>query len=215
MCTPTQAISTSDVRVAFLVVDFLTGDPPKQLTVKACRNNDPACEGPLDTYTEVGGTGNVQLDVPKGFQGFFEIRSDVMDTLLYLTKPLQKSTQIRDLPVLSRSLVEGTSTLAKTTFDPAKGMVLIEALDCTDTPQGGIHLQTDTGLSFYLVNQLPNIDAKETVYDSTNNTATGGFTNVEPGFKTFDAYLGVDGLKLGSFNAQVRANTVTFIDMLF
>jgi hypothetical protein len=53
------------------------------------------------------------------------------------------------------------------------------------------------------------------VYDSINNTASGGFINVPPGFVEFTARIGTDGIELGSFNAQIRARTITFIDMHF
>jgi hypothetical protein len=49
----------------------------------------------------------------------------------------------------------------------------------------------------------------------TDNTADGGFINLAPGFITFRAHLGVDGLELGRFNAQIRANTITYIDLSF
>jgi hypothetical protein len=63
------------------------------------------------------------------------------------------------------------------------------------------------------VDHLPNKDATISVYDMVNNVADGGFINLEPGFITFSAQLGVSGLALGGFNAHVRANTVTYIDM--
>lgn len=218
LCDPEdQMIKTTTVRYGFHIVDFLSGMPPKNIVVKACRNNDVACGEPVATFTDADGTGHAQFELPAGFLGFFDIRSDEMPALLYVTKPIYKNTLNRDVPLLSVSTVTITAIAAGVKFDDTKGLALLEAIDCSDTPAGGIQFKVSdaTANQFYLVDQAPNIDAKLTVYDEATNTADGGFINVQPGFVQFSAYVGLDGLKLGSFNAQIRANTVTFIDMDF
>lgn len=210
-------IRSATVRYSFRIVDFLSGIPPKNIVVKACRNNDVGCETPVSTFTDMEGTGHAQFELTAGFLGFFDIRSDSMPTLLYVTKPIYKNTLNRDLPVLSAGTVQLTAAYAGVKFDSAKGLALLEAIDCSETPAGGISFKVNDSNAnqFYLVDQAPSLEATVTMYDEKTNSANGGFINVQPGFVTFSAFLGVDGLKLGSFNAQVRANTVTFIDMDF
>lgn len=212
-----QTIRTRTVRYSFHIVDFLTREPPKDVVVHACRNNDVACEQPVATFTDTDATGHAQFDLPAGFLGFFDIKSDAVPSLLYVTKPIVKNTLNRDLPVLSWDTVDITAMYAGFTFQRDKGLALLEALDCSDTPAGGVQFTVTGGArdQFYLVDQVPSTDARVTSYDSSNNTANGGFINVPPGFVTFSAYLGLDGPELGSFNAQIRAGTITFIDMDF
>lgn len=212
-----QSVKTSTVRYSFHVVDFLTREPPPGITAKACRVNDVGCDEPVDSFTDTDMTGHVQLTLPTGFLGFFEIESDdSMLTLLYVTKPIEKNTLNRDLPVLTAQTVELTASITGYSFDKEKGLALIEALDCSGTPQGGVHFKSrEGGDPFYLVDQVPSKEATLTVYDEANNTANGGFINVPTGFVTFDATLGLDGLTLGSFNAQIRPNAITFINMHF
>jgi hypothetical protein len=38
---------------------------------------------------------------------------------------------------------------------------------------------------------------------------------LEPRFYTFSAYLGENGIELSSFYAQIRAQTITYIDLSF
>jgi len=210
-------IRTNTVRYGFHIVDFLSRKPPKNIVVNACRSNDVACVEPVAVFTDQEGTGHAQFELPSGFFGFFELKSASLTTLLYVTKPIIKNTLNRDLPVLTAETIQLTAGILGYEFDMAKGLALLEALDCTDTPQGGIQftLSGATGDQFYLVDQVPSRDATLTEYDAINNTANGGFVNVPPGFVTFTARLGVDGLELGSFNAQIRPNTITFIDMHF
>ena len=179
---------------------------------------DISCTEPVATFTDTDATGHVTMTLPTGFTGYFEVHSAEMDTLLYVTQPIVKNTLNRDLPVLTPDTLDITTSTLGAPYDTARGIVLIEAIDCSGTPQGGIHFATkDDGIAFYLVDQVPNKDQKVTVYDPTNNTADGGFINVPLGFATFSAQVGVDsnGLQLGKFNAQIRPNTITFIDMHF
>ena len=110
-----------------------------------------------------------------------------------------------------------TAGIANVPFDMAKGLAVLEMLDCSLNPAGGVQYKQSgaDGNQFYLVNQVPSFDATETVYDSENNTADGGFINLSPGYVTFTASLSESGLQLGSFNVQIRANTVTFVDLDF
>lgn len=211
-----QTVRSATVRYGFHIVDYLSRLPPKNIVVKACRSNDVGCEEPVGTWVDNEGTGHAQFDLPSAFFGFFDIQSDSLPTLLYVTKPIVKHTLNRDLPMLTAETVQLLAGVVGFTYDNSKGLALLEALDCSDTPAGGIHF-TMNGMadSFYVVDQVPSREAKLTQYDEVNNTANGGFLNVSPGFVTFGARLGVDGLELGSFNARIRGDTITFVDMHF
>lgn len=212
-----QTIRSATVRYGFHIVDFLSRQPPADVIVNACRINDVECAEPVATFTDTDKTGHAQFDLPSGFLGFFEVHSASLPTLLYVTKPIIKNTLNRDLPVLTPAAMQLLVNLSGYPFDMAKGLVLLEALDCSDTPAGGIQFDVvgSTADRFYIVDQIPSHDVMLTEYDETNNSADGGFINVGPGFVTFSARLGSDGLELGTFNARIRANTITFIDMHF
>jgi hypothetical protein len=213
--SPAPDTGTGTIQYTFHVLEFVSRQPPGNLTVNACRENDVECTKPVAQFTDTQATGDVRLELPAGFLGFFDVRSDALSALSYLTKPLYVDTQDRDLQVVAPSTLEILSSVAGVGFEPAKGLALVEAFDCTGTPSGGVHFLESRGTAtpFYLVNHVPNKDATISVYDTVNNVADGGFINLQPGFITFSAQLGVDGIALGSFNAHVRANTVTYIDM--
>jgi hypothetical protein len=204
----------NNVRYNFHVIDFLGRPPPPNIVAKACRNNDVACAEPVARYEDTAQTGSVEFMLPSGFMGYFEVKSDAIDTVLYVTKPIFKNTLDRDLPVLTVDTVDLLASLVGSPYDPEKGLALLEALGCEDAPQGGIHFNSrEGGEPFYLVDQIPDTSTQVTVYDAVNNSANGGFINVPTGFVQFSASVGVDGLQLGSFNAQIRPRTITFIDM--
>jgi len=205
------------IRYGFRVIEFVTQAPPKDVVARACRNNDVECSDPVAMFTDTEATGMVELDLPYGFSGYFDVTSDALHALSYLTKPLRQDTQDRDLQVASPSTLDVLASVAGYPFEPDKGVVLIEAFDCSNSPAGGVHFVESRGTShpFYFVNHLPNAEAAETVYDAENDVADGGFLNISPGFVTFTASFGKDGPKLGEFNAAVRPSTITYIDMFF
>lgn len=217
-CAAPEAPQTSgSVQYSFQVVEFVSRMPPGNVVVLACRTNDVKCANPVARFDDETGDGFVELTLPSGFSGFFDVQSDALPALSYLTKPLTRDLQDRDLQVASRSTLELLATLDDTVFEPEKGLALVEAFDCSGTPSGGVHFQESKGTAkpFYIVNHIPNSDATVSVYDEVNGVADGGFINVEPGFVTFTARWGVDGPILGEFNAHVRESTITFVDMYF
>jgi hypothetical protein len=212
-----KPLDVPTVNYSFKVVEFLTRQAPKDIVAKACRFNDVGCAEPVATYTDTDGKGLATFAVPTGFLGYFEVHSDAVTSLLYVTKPINKDLRSRDLPVLSASTLALTASFIGYTFDTAKGLAILEAIDCSTLPAGGVQFKEGQGSpnQFYVVDQVPTREASTTVYNEADDTADGGFINLNPGPVKFSAYLGEDGPMLGSFNAQIRSNTITFVDMSF
>jgi hypothetical protein len=210
-----EPAESGTVHYSFHVVEFISRVAPKNIVAMACKTNDVGCTVPVATFTDTEGTGLVEFDLPIGFLGFFDVKSDASPALSYLTKPVVADTVDRDLQVPAASTVQLLAAIEGFVWEPTKGMALVEAFDCSGTPAGGVQFKESKGTStpFYIVDHTPNRDASVSVYDMNNNVADGGFINIQPGFVTFTANLGVDGPMLGSFNAHVRAGTVTYIDM--
>ena len=219
---PAQTPATTDtVKYSFKVVEYLSRKPPANLKVNACRNGDTNCASPVASFTDVGKTGSVVLTLDNGFQGFFEVLSDQLPALLYVTKPVVKDTENREVPALEPTTVAGLAGLAGLPFDDSKtkGVALLEMIDCNLKPASGVRFEIKPSAPdlFYIINGVPSKDAKQTLYDGVDSTGDGGFLNLDKGLYTFTAYLGVeaDAPQLGQFIAQIRANTITYIDLSF
>jgi hypothetical protein len=214
---PPPDAASDTIHYSFRVLEFVSRAAPKNLRALACRSNDVSCGSPVASFEDTHNTGLVELDIPRGFLGFFEVRSDALTAYSYVSKPLREDIMDRDLQVSAQSTVDLLASVDGTEFDMSKGILLAEAFDCSGTPAGGIHFSESKATSrpFYIVNHVPNSDATVSVYDAENNVADGGFINVQPGFVSVTAALGVDGPKLGEFNAHVAAGAITYIDMYF
>ena len=211
------AIDSTPLKYSFRVVEYVMRAPPKNITARACWGNDVKCVEAIQPIRISPDTGIVEFELPRGFLGFFEVHSDAMPALSYLTKPIQVDTVDRDLQLSSPETFMTLAMLDNAEVDASKGVALLEAFDCTGTPVGGVHFETSVpGVRpFYIVNNVPNSQVSVSSLDPVHNVADGGFLNVEPGFVSFTARYGVGGPVLGEFNVAVLKGTFTFVDMYF
>lgn len=196
--------------------EFVSDMPPKGLKVSACRINDLSCADPVATFEDGDGTGNIELELPYAFVGYLDVRSDdTLPALWYFTQPLTKSVVYKNLGMVAPSTLELLAAIAGYKSDTSKGLVVLEAFDCNKKATGGIHFEQSKsgGLPFFIIDSTPSAESTVTVRDDATDTASGGFLNATPGFTVFTARIGVDGPVLGEFNALVRANTVTYLDI--
>lgn len=204
------------LRVTMPVRDFVTDEPLPDLVVLACRENDLACESPIARFDDPDGTGDVELDLPYQFKGYLQVSSSAaLTSLWFFTRPLLEPLDSKVLKAVAPGTLDLLGTIAGVEIDRSQGIVIVEPFDCEGKPAGGIHLEESkqTATAFYIIDERPNIDAMMTVRDELENQAAGGFVNAAPGFTLFAARIGVDGPVLGEVNANVKANTVTYIDI--
>jgi hypothetical protein len=217
MCEPQAAAPVvATVRFTMPVRDFVSEAALPELVVLACQESDLGCDSPIARFDDPDATGDVVLDLPYAFTGYLDVRSPaVLPSLWYFTKPLVSPTDAKVLKAVSRQTVQLLASITAIEVDASKGLVILEAFDCAKTAAGGIHFEESkrAAIPFFIIDGRPNVESTITVYNELDNQAAGGFINATPGFTIFSARIGIDGPVLGSFNANVRANTVTYLDI--
>lgn len=214
----TTPMTSATVHYTVNVLNYITRKPPTNLTVKACKNADVTCASPLGSFDDTTGMGVVDMDLPWGFIGFFQVlTADSVESYSYVTKQLKQDTTDRDIQLLKPSDLTFLSTSAGVDAEASKGIALVEAFDCTGKSQGGVHFEesTNTATPFYIIDGVPNKTATVSKYNVDSDVADGGFVNIRPDFVTFTARWGIDGPAIGSTNVQIRPGTVTYVDMHF
>jgi hypothetical protein len=219
LCRPQEdaPIDAPPVKYKFKVIEYVMRVPPANIAAKACRDNDVRCVDPILPVRVDQDTGTVEFELPRGFLGFFEVLSDAVPALSYLTKPIMVDKEDRDLQLSAPETFRSFAMFDNAEIDDSKGVALLEAFNCQGMPVGGIHFESSVSdvRPFYIVNHVPSSTATVSSLDPVNMVANGGFMNVEPGFVRFTARYGVGGPVIGYFNAAVRASTFTFVDMYF
>jgi hypothetical protein len=216
VCEAQTPAMAERVRFAMHVKEFVSDQPPIALTASACMRNDVSCANPVAMFEDSEGTGDIELELPYDFSGFLEVRSeDTLTALWYFTEPLREPRVAKDLKIPSPATVELLAAITGLSVDASRGLVILEAFDCAQMASGGIHFEESKqrAIPFYIIDEQPNVESTVTVRDDDTNEAIGGFLNATPGFTLFTAHIGVDGPRLGEYNANVRANTVTYLDI--
>ena len=216
VCDPTEPEELDLVPFEMPVVEFVSEQPPKNMKALACRPNDVSCADPEGMFEDKDGRGVIRMELPRGFDGFLEVTSDdALPALWYFTKPLVTTTRSKTLRVVAPSSLMLLAAVSGLSTDASKGLVILEAFDCNKVAVGGVHFAESkrTALPFYIVNGIPNTESTVTVRNEMDDEAPGGFVNATPGFTRFTASIGIEGPLLGEFNANVRASTVTYLDI--
>lgn len=216
MCEPEAPATAGTVRFTMPVRDFVTDEPLPELVVLACLENDVGCDDPVARFDDPAQTGDVVLDLPHGFMGYLDVRSSAtLPSLWYFTQPLVAATDAKVLKAVAPETVQLLAGITALEVDASKGLVIMEAFDCEQNAVGGIHFEESkrAAIPFFIIDGLPNVESTVTIRNDMENQAAGGFLNATPGFTLFSARIGIDGPVLGTFNANVRANTVTYLDI--
>jgi hypothetical protein len=216
LCEPEEPEEVETVRFTMPVRDFVSDAPLVNMRVRACLETDVSCSDPVATFDDTEGTGDIEMELPYEFAGFLEVQADeTLTSLWYFTKPLLEETDAKVLKAVSPDGLTLLASIASLTIDASRGVVILETFDCTRSAVGGVHFEESkkSAVPFFIIDGLPNKESTITVRNELENQAAGGFVNATPGFTNFTARLGVDGPVLGTFNANVKANTVTYVDI--
>jgi hypothetical protein len=216
ICDEDEPTQTTTVRLTMPVRDFVTEQPLPDLVVLACRENDVTCEHPLARFDDPDATGAVVLELPYAFAGYLEVSSPaVLTSLWYFTQPMLVDTDAKALKAVSAETVEVLAGITDIEVAENTGLVILEAFDCERNAVGGIQFEESKpgSMPFFIIDGLPNAESPVSIRNELDNQAAGGFVNATPGFTLFTARIGVEGPVLGTFNAYVRANTVTYLDI--
>lgn len=212
------SVEDGAMAVTMHVQEITSQLPPHGLVATACRTSDLTCANPVATWLDAHdrASGNVVLQLPRGFEGYLQITSaETLPALYVLARPLDAALRVGNIalfaPMTRNMWFDRTGYVP----DASKGLVVLQALDCDGEPAAAVHFEESNtdGMQFYVVNSLPNMDSQSTVRDDASDQALGGYLNVTPGARIFSARIGMNGPLLGRFSLNVRANTVTCLDI--
>lgn len=225
MCDPHMPMQSATLPFEMAVREFVSDKAPVEIKAQACEINDVSCRNPVAQFTATDDTGIIKMDLPYEFSGFIEVTSgssgsdpdepDMLPALWYFTSPLVEPRVAKPLAAVAPATLELLAAIASQRVQRDRGLVILEAFDCTRVSVGGVHFEESksTAIPFYIIDELPSIESTVTVRDEKNDIAAGGFLNAAPGFTVFTARIGTTGPVLGEFNGHVRASTVTYLDI--
>jgi len=197
---------------SFRAEDFSKA-PITPSSVRACNRLDVTCANPVTTdFDTFEGVSTVL--VPGGFDGFFEVEvPDKLPSLLYVSRPITEDIEYGAITCLAESDMALIAGIAQANPpSPERGHVFLLSLDCQLEWASGVEFRVDATEedteSFYTRSGLPSSAALNTDQD-----ATGGYINLPPGIRTFEALRTETGVVHATVSAVVRQQSITYIDV--
>lgn len=205
------------------LVDFVTGKPLGDVTVRACDRRDPECLEPFDEQTS-DPSGKVTLTLPMLKKTGFGSGEDGFDGFRWLTGPgLRPTYRYANLPavqggagVYAVANAATTQALAQATgivVDPTRAVIVAEIKDCYSIHAAGVRFEADAtdaaSTPYYLVTGVPN-----TTQTETTANGIGGWVNVPPGQATIVAREANTGRELARSIVSTHAGATTVLVML-
>jgi hypothetical protein len=208
------------VEVGFDVLDFTTLKPPEGLVVQVCSATDVSCTDPVLQDVLPDADGNLTFDLPFAFKGYFELNAPgFTPALSYNNVPAYTDGTYAGPLLVSPQAIQDLAGLGGESVDPNLGTVVLEVVDCDGHAGDGVKLakkEAEDERPFYFEGGLPDRELDMTAVTSAlgrNGTerAVGGFSNVKPGFVTFEATLVEPKRTVATFAVQVRAGYMTYV----
>ena len=212
---PTPLLTTIDMTGT--VQDYLTDAPIAGATVKVCARTDTDCTAPLDEGT-TDALGEAVVTVPlgsTGFDGYFDIAAaGYVPALRYTVDPITSvpSAAASTAPLITTTTFAMLAGAAGITIDPARGHLILTAMDCEPAFAAGVALTVDTADSsstrLYMVGGLPSTTATE-----TDVSGGAGYVNLPAGAATVSTSLAATSDAVGSTDINIRAGAIAMFTM--
>lgn len=208
-CEAPEPNDQTTVKFSFAPTFAVPPDEPQPFVVKACRSLDPDCEAPVYGPVEVEALEVHDFEVPKNFDGFFEIENpDTRTALYYMGRALVEDTTGWNVTVPSEQTILALGAAAKRDVDLELGVLIAMARDCQLQPLAGVELQSSVdALRFYFYQTIPYTD--ETV---TGPQGVVGFANAPIGAVKLSA-TAANGTELTPVLVRLKSGYVTFTEV--
>jgi hypothetical protein len=206
------------VTIRMDAVDLNTLKVPQGIHASACSPGDVECSAPIIDNIAPGSDGFFEFTVPHGFEGFLSFTSPTTIPALSFTNRAYLDNLTTSGPALSTpSALEDIASHAGRPNDPSRGVAILEVRDCNDRAGDGVAFDpVGDEMPFYFDGALPARGLTATTISNLLGAgreprAVGGFSNLMPGYLTFEGRLEKTGESVGRVTVQIRAGWFTYV----
>jgi hypothetical protein len=195
--------------------DFLSGQTPSNLRIRACFRPDVNCTRPATDWLLPDAAGIVTLPLTEGFTGYVEIMGDDEVPTIYmfpapLTEELVAALSTVSVSVLPLDALLAFGENSQLVLDPAAGVVSVNTFDCAGPSAPDVRLEINVpAVPFSFVDGLPIAGI-----DTTTDEGSAGFVNVLPGLVVVSGFRTDTMDRIGLETVLVRALWVTVASMM-
>jgi hypothetical protein len=199
-------------------VDLNSLKVPADLRASACLPSDVECSSPIVKDISPGTDGFLEFTVPHGFEGFLTFTSSTtVPAISFSNRPFLDNLTTSGPTLSSPKSLDDIATHSGYPNDSSRGVAIIEVRDCNDRAGDGVAFDPVADeMPFYFDGALPARGLPATTVSNLIGAgreprAVGGFSNLEPGYVTFEARLEKTGESVGRVTVQIRAGWMTYV----
>jgi len=207
---PSETKDSFTVRLP--LVDVVKLQPMPGVTARLYEKIDVEAATPISEPVTSDADGIIAFNFTAEFDGFAILSNDTILPSMYFFNPAVSNDQTLPpvrlaTPAMAAALIQNVGS----TFDPARGIVILTAEDCIGQPAQGVSYSTASAdsqtLAFYSVDGLPT-----TLTAATDPSGYGGLIGVVPGTTAITAFQESQG-KIGGISLFVKASTISYSRM--
>jgi hypothetical protein len=195
--------------------DFLSGQTPTNLRIRACYRPDVNCTRPATDWSSPDAAGIVSLPLTEGFNGYLEITGDDEVSTLYvfpapLSGELVSTLSPSIVPLLPPDALRAFGESSQLALDPNAGVVSVNTFDCAGPSAPGVRLELNVAaVPFAFIDGLPIAG-----FDTTTDEGSAGFANVQPGLVVLRGFRSDTMAPVGLETVLVRSSWVTVCSLM-
>jgi hypothetical protein len=206
VCKAHETSKQPKVKYSFAPIFANPPKEPKPFTIKACNQFDLECNSPVFGPIDANADEPRDFEVEPGFDGYFEIRNpDTLSAMLFLGRPVVEDTVGWNMTVPDQTTVVQLGLATGTIVNPELGLVISVSRDCDAMPLSGVTVtNSEGGIGFYLINNLPNTSITE-----TGPQGALGFVNIPISTTTLTGVHNETGTELGPVSVRVKPGWIS------
>lgn len=215
ICKAPEPTDATTVKFSFAPGFAVTPEDPKPFSVKVCGPLDPECNAPIIGPIDVNALEPYEFELPKAFNGFFQIENpDTRTGLYYMGRPVNEDTIGWNVTVPGDATITALGFAAGKQVHLELGVMIAVARDCNLLPVEGAVFEnselasTPDGLRFYFYQTMPDVNATK-----AGPQGAVGYANLPIGTATLGA-TAPDGTALTPVAVRLKAGGyVSFIEV--
>jgi len=220
VCKTPDAGAAQTAKFTFTIAFTAPMPDAQPFDIVACNRLDVNCDAPVTDHVTAKAGDPIELDLPVGFQGYLQIKSDsALPAMEFLARPIVEDTAGWNLTIATKSTVTGLGLATGTKIDSSLGTVIVIARDCNRMPLAGVQTSIDvtqgtgdggpdTTVGFYFANMFPNKSQT-----TTTSEGAAGYVNVPLGSALLGATIVDSGKMLSPTSAVSRGGWLSYVEV--
>jgi hypothetical protein len=202
--------ATGSVRVSITLVDLLSQKPLAGVNLSLCAKLDGACELPILPLYQSSATGQLEVEMPAGFNGYFQASGAGIYPTLIFPPSTRRQRAPSTIPLVPDSFYPTMVKGSGATVAEGRSVVITTALDCLGRPAAGLALSSPDAdsqtVSYVLASGVPSRTST-----TTDESGGGGFVNVPAGPILIKSTLAAGDRPVGVAGVQTRPGHISMV----